>query len=471
MAIAESLFEKLGCKYEKIHLTGSITSNSYAKNADIDLHFISPELLAKFNNDSDAANKALRETFEAMNVQKIAAHPFEVYLQSNEFQDYMSVGCYDVLNKKWEVGPELKDSDFNPYSAYYREVQQKSSRFAKDIRNIIFEVYEKAIACKKMLKGNDSTLFQQTLAELKTSLFKAGDLFDDIRKMRKAFSSPTSKEQALEFRSSHKWHVTDAAFKLFDKYGYLAILKAMKTYAQLISTDNALGVEEELLEAIVKAIKDNIGNQEKLADTERIDEGPVQVGILAALLAIPGILPAKSVQHAISSTRNYAQAVNKMNKKVRMIGDYTAFQVANIIARTLYAEARNDGKTGFKAVASVIYNRADGKMADFAAVCKKKYQFSCWNKMSADDWKPAKFKIKIPTSVKDNARNERLWKQAMEIAAEMLANGNVFKPVTTANIYYATSMKKAPSWAKSLTNTETIGSHTFGYLKKHISFK
>jgi hypothetical protein len=31
----------------------------------------------------------------------------------------MSIGCYDLTNKKWLVGPELKDQSFNPYSEYY----------------------------------------------------------------------------------------------------------------------------------------------------------------------------------------------------------------------------------------------------------------------------------------------------------------------------------------------------------------
>ena len=62
--------------------------------------------------------------------------------------------------------------------------------------------------------------------------------------------------------------------------------------------------------------------------------------------------------------------VNDMNNSTRMIGNYSEFQAANIIARTLYAEARNDGKAGMEAVASVIYNRAVGKAADFANVCK-----------------------------------------------------------------------------------------------------
>jgi len=136
-----------------------------------------------------------------------------------------------------------------------------------------------------------------------------------------------------------------------------------------------------------------------------------------------------------------------------MVGDYTAFQAANIIARTLFAEARNDGKVGMTAVASVVFNRAEGKAKDFANVCKKHsyskkagkdiYQFSCWNKMTDSDWSPKTFKVKLPKSVKTGTKEQKLWEQAMEIAASMLSGS--FKPITTANMYYNDKIC-SPEW-------------------------
>lgn len=38
----------------------------------------------------------------------------------------MSVGCYDVKEDKWLVGPELKDPSYNPYSELYRDIQAKA---------------------------------------------------------------------------------------------------------------------------------------------------------------------------------------------------------------------------------------------------------------------------------------------------------------------------------------------------------
>lgn len=60
----------------------------------------------------------------------------------------------------------------------------------------------------------------------------------------------------------------------------------------------------------------------------------------------------------------------------------------DVLARTLWGEARSEGVQGVEAVASVVLNRVNvsRKMAgywwgnDVIQVCQKAYQFSCWNK-------------------------------------------------------------------------------------------
>ena len=58
----------------------------------------------------------------------------------------------------------------------------------------------------------------------------------------------------------------------------------------------------------------------------------------------------------------------------------------DILARTLWGEARGEGAAGQIAVAWTIRNRVfDGKTNSwwgegYAGVCQKPYQFSCWNK-------------------------------------------------------------------------------------------
>lgn len=199
--------------------------------------------------------------------------------------------------------------------------------------------------------------------------------------------------------------------------------------------------------------------------------------LLATLLAIPGILPAAQIKKSMDNQPKYSYIVNDINKNCRKVGQYTVFQAANIIARTLYAEARNDGEKGMRAVASVIYNRANGNVADFVNVCKKYgwsekykrnvYQFSCWGRMDPDEWSPNKFKVKLPKTVINGSADQKSWEIAMNITAEMLSNS--FTPVIDANMYYNDKTAN-PSWGSELIKVKYIGSHKFGYLKRHSKF-
>lgn len=62
-------------------------------------------------------------------------------------------------------------------------------------------------------------------------------------------------------------------------------------------------------------------------------------------------------------------------------------RAVDILARTIYGEARGEGKGGMEAVANVIMNRVAIAQAhkgywwgnDIFEVCRKPYQFSCWN--------------------------------------------------------------------------------------------
>lgn len=70
------------------------------------------------------------------------------------------------------------------------------------------------------------------------------EIYDKARAMRKVYSSPQSAEQAKKYRSSKKWKVADATFKLMDKFGYLAILKQYKEALEKVDTgDNVLSAE------------------------------------------------------------------------------------------------------------------------------------------------------------------------------------------------------------------------------------
>ena len=96
----------------------------------------------------------------------------------------MSIGCYNVLEKKWEVGPELKDSDFDPVSEYYADAMKQVKKILEDIRNIIFELYELAFACKK---SNDSDFKKKMQKTIVKKIDDAAKLFKQMKVVRSNF--------------------------------------------------------------------------------------------------------------------------------------------------------------------------------------------------------------------------------------------------------------------------------------------
>jgi spore germination cell wall hydrolase CwlJ-like protein len=124
-----------------------------------------------------------------------------------------------------------------------------------------------------------------------------------------------------------------------------------------------------------------------------------------------------------------------------LLSAMTAAGADDVIAKTLYAEARGEGRRGLEWVASVIYNRGKGKADKCVKACLKPYQFSCWN---------GKSDIRVN-------RKSQAWKICVELQ-ERIASGK-FKPLTGAKHYYANTIK-APKWAKGKQSV-LIGNHHF----------
>jgi hypothetical protein len=274
----------------------------------------------------------------------------------------MSVGCYDFFSGKWLIGPELTSRDFNPYKEYYAEVQAKSEELAKQIRNIVFSIYEIAVVYKKNM---DTDYAQSVRPILVGKLAEVQKLYDSIRAMRKVYSSPQSKEEALKFRSSRKWKIADAAFKLFDKYGYMAIMKQFIEDYKLISGSRV--VDEEVVEDILQTVKNYISNAEKLAEKElyedeQLDEGAVANVAIAALLAIPGLLPEEALAKELDKVPKQEMRLNSKPVKAAVqnaavekqsFNGLSFVNLTNLVATIAYNEAMLDYiKTGD---AKVIY--------------------------------------------------------------------------------------------------------------------
>lgn len=132
----------------------------------------------------------------------------------------------------------------------------------------------------------------------------------------------------------------------------------------------------------------------------------------------------------------------------------------DILARTLWGEARGEGLTGQIAVAWSIRNRVEMDLHDdgkpdwwgegYAGVCQKAWQFSCWNK-NDPNYPFLSGAEPIPPSQFAQARE----------AASIVIDGKQPDPTGGATHYYATTMLKAPDWAAKAKRTLKLGRHIF----------
>lgn len=122
---------------------------------------------------------------------------------------------------------------------------------------------------------------------------------------------------------------------------------------------------------------------------------------------------------------------------------------AGIVALTILAEARGEGRDGMGAVAAVIAQRSINRNLTPEQVCLQKWQFSCWNGKSESDL-------------------QHLYKSPMaEWALYLERNiGSMNRAkIGYADHYYATWIK-APYWAKGQKPVSIVGKHKFYRLHK-----
>lgn len=127
----------------------------------------------------------------------------------------------------------------------------------------------------------------------------------------------------------------------------------------------------------------------------------------------------------------------------------------DILARTLWGEARGEGKAGMEAVVMVILNRVEiaRKAGGFwwgnsvIEVCRKPYQFSCWNK---DDPNMPK----LLSVGEDNP----YFVTALRVARRALL-GFLKDPTKGATHYHARNVQ--PYWAKGQRPVAVVGRHIF----------
>lgn len=129
--------------------------------------------------------------------------------------------------------------------------------------------------------------------------------------------------------------------------------------------------------------------------------------------------------------------------------------VIDVLARTLWGEARGEGRQGMVAVANVVLNRVQIARAhngywwgnDIIGVCHKPFQFSCWNK---DD---PNYRLLLRVDETDAD-----FTTARSVAT--LAVAGQLRDITLGSDHYH-SLSVSPYWARQQSPLVVIGQHVF----------
>ncbi|MCB1721217.1 MAG: cell wall hydrolase [Rhodospirillales bacterium] len=139
---------------------------------------------------------------------------------------------------------------------------------------------------------------------------------------------------------------------------------------------------------------------------------------------------------------------------------YQALEI-DVLARTLWGEARSEGHIGMEAVASVVLNRVKvaqghgGKYwwgSNIIQVCQKPYQFSCWNRSDPNFQK---------LQAVDN--KNLYFATALRIARRAVIGA---LPDHTGGATHYHTDYASPYWARGQEPSAVIGRHIFYKLIK-----
>ena len=126
--------------------------------------------------------------------------------------------------------------------------------------------------------------------------------------------------------------------------------------------------------------------------------------------------------------------------------DAKTFTEAMYLAKTLFGEARGEGRGAMRLVGWVIRNRVEDPKRrwprSYAGVVTQPLQFSCWNKND-----PNRAKISDPMSL--GAADQLAWMAAVEEALRVLTASPDANPIPGVYWYHDHSIQP-PAWAKRL---------------------
>lgn len=276
--IIPDIEKEIGYIVNGIRLTGSNTSTQYTSDTDLDFHLTIDE---KSKNKIDDLNKIIKDKFKTSFIFK--THPVEFYIQSNIFQDLASIGCYDVLEDEWLVGPDLKPTTYNPYEEFksiFSEIESVCSAMDIKLGQLSRRIndYDTLMSALKTFEPSRKTEITTKLSDIIQNIYKLIESLsqdkDALRKERQDKTTPKNDVESDKLRNDKQWKRVDAKFKFINKYGYLKIISDLQDI--LADSTGDLGKAE--VQKIKHTLSEDLANstpktKKQLSDKKKLDTG------------------------------------------------------------------------------------------------------------------------------------------------------------------------------------------------------
>jgi len=259
--LAKYPWQDLNRVAKEIHITGSIGTNQYGEDTDVDIHIIPTDEMLSGSGDIEKLQKDIFKWYKN-NRDDIGAyidkHPIEVYLQLNPEQEFMSDALYSVLDDKWLVGPTLASSEFDPYEEFkdiLKDVRAEASNADELLGELKRDVIDYEVI-KQAVSGMSLKDQQRLKARLESKLDEIEKDIQDLMSkkqswidMRKAASKPSTPEEALDsVEIAKKWKDKNAIFKFLNRYNYMQLIGDLEK----IIADKEIAPEEvNIIQGIV----------------------------------------------------------------------------------------------------------------------------------------------------------------------------------------------------------------------------
>jgi hypothetical protein len=241
---------------QSIHIVGSLGTNQWTKDADLDVHII-PDL--EKISDPEALQRSIKKWYRE-NAESVGGHKIEVYLQLNPAQEMVGDALYELGTHTWLKGPTTVPQDFNPYDEFkgildtidsvVGETDKVMGELKRDV--IDYDTIKQAIS--KMPKETKEKLkvsLEAKLQEIEASIEELMKHKKEWLERRKQSSVPTTPNQALDdLEYIKKWKDENATFKFLNRYDYLRLITDME---EMLKSDGGIDPQE------VDKIKDMLG--------------------------------------------------------------------------------------------------------------------------------------------------------------------------------------------------------------------